>query len=384
MNALRFAIQAIREAPGRITYLIAIVTVATIAWVLLATLASAFLPAPTSANGSLIGVETASDSQPLPLRYAATISAVPGVRDLFYSTTVVVNCKDGAPSVSVQGFGGSRAAVLRFATIWPRDSPALRRMQRAWFRDPMGILVGAKTAEDCGWTAGIGVAPKNVFSNSPVEIHVTGVLPRRKNPIANVVSFGHYAYLSRLSQIVPSNAVNEIDVFPANARDASAVAARIETALAHSDPPVTATTNVDFNNALARYGAAQYVLGYVMVAVFLCTTLVLISTLVHAVGQRRPQLAVLQVLGFSRTLLLCSLVLEGLAVMAVGGALGSGIGLLVLHLLPTSLHLLLGGLAVPTWLWWTLPLWLAMLLGEALAIPSMSIARLRPIDVRAL
>jgi putative ABC transport system permease protein len=127
----------------------------------------------------------------------------------------------------------------------------------------------------------------------------------------------------------------------------------------------------------------QYVLGCVMIAVFLCAALVLISVFAHAVTQRRPQMALLQVLGFSRGVLLGSFALEGSFIMLVAAGMGIGIGLLTLHLLPAALGQFFGNFAIPAWTWWGLPIWLSALLAAALVAPSIVITRLRPVDVRA-
>lgn len=120
-----------------------------------------------------------------------------------------------------------------------------------------------------------------------------------------------------------------------------------------------------------------------MLAVFLCTALVLVSALAHATAQRRAQMALLQVLGFSRGVLFGGFTLEGLFIVLLGATLGVGVGLLVLHLLPRAMASWFGNFAIPAWTWWGLPLWLAALLAAALVIPSATIARLRPVDVRA-
>lgn len=383
-NAYLIARTATFEQRGRTIYLVLIVLVAAAGWIVLATFASAFLPSRLSANGSIIGIDNADQGSSLPLHYAALIQAVPGVRYLFYSNITAVSCGRGNTNVSIQGFGGSRAALVEFNTLWPAASAGFKQVQDAWFKDPIGVLVGPQAAADCGWTPGVGISPRNALTGQPLAIHVTGLLPKRRNPIANMEAFGHFEYLNRAGAFGQKDAVSEIDAFPVNPNAAAEVAARIEAALAHSDPPVTATTNVAFHSAMARYGAAQYVLGYVMLAVFLCTALVLVSVLAHAVGERRAKLAVFQVLGFPRGTLLGSFALELVAILVIGAALGVGGGLLVVHQLPTTVRLLFGGLAVPAWAWWGTPLWLAVLFVASLVVPAGTIARLRPIDVRTL
>jgi ABC-type antimicrobial peptide transport system permease subunit len=122
-----------------------------------------------------------------------------------------------------------------------------------------------------------------------------------------------------------------------------------------------------------------------MAAVLLCAASVLVSVLAHATVQRKSRFAVLQVLGFRRSTLFGAFMLELLVMVVLGALLGVGLERLVAHgLAPTTLGFLSGGVHVPAWGWWGLPVWIAMLAAAALAWPATLIARVRPADYRAI
>ncbi|NCT68742.1 MAG: FtsX-like permease family protein [Rhodanobacteraceae bacterium] len=384
MVAARIAGRGIVEAPGRTAYLALILTLATVAWITLSVLAAPFLPTRQSNPYArvAVAVNSASAGQPLPLRYVKRIESLPGVKAVVYSIVLAVVCRDNAPTASIQAFGGSSQAILDLP-LWPEGSLQLDALQKRWLSDPMAVLVGAQTAKDCEWHDGRSISPRNFFTGRPIDIHIAGILPAQEDPIANIISIGHYDYLNRaMGMPEGSGSVREIVVLPNDPHEANMLAARIEEAFAHDDPPIEATTGATLQNALARYGQVQNVLGYVMLATFLCTALVLVSVLAHTVMQRRALMALMQVLGFSRGILLRAFALEGLLIVLIGAALGIGFGLLLLRLLPRGMSPFFGNFAVPAWAWSGLPVWLGALWIAALVVPSLTIARLRPIDMR--
>lgn len=382
-NALLFGIRAIRARPGQAVRLVVVLAVAVAAWTALTALASPFVQPRVTADVGGVLVHSASQGTQLPVKYAARIEAMPGARHVAYTNAIVVSCKDASDPVSINGFGGPGARVQALGLAG--QSSQADKQASAWMADPLGVLIGTQVASACGWREGMGVAPRNVFTGKPIELHVIGIRPPQKNPMADQIVLAHYDYINKVAPTITGHdKVGSIVVVGADPHAAPRLAAQIEEAFSHDNPPVEALTMSEFQNGLARFGQAQYVLGAVTVAVFLCAALVLTSVLAHAVAQRRPQMALLQVLGFSRITLWAGFALEALAIALVGAALGAAAGMLALRLLPREMTNMSSGLAVPAWTWWGLAIWLVVLLAAALAIPSLAVARLRPVDVRTL
>lgn len=96
--------------------------------------------------------------------------------------------------------------------------------------------------------------------------------------------------------------------------------------------------------------------------------------------QRRTQMALMQVLGFSRLVYWASLVLEIVLILAVGAALGYGFGNLAIHWLQRTLGSTFQSIDIPTWTWTWLWPGLCVLLVAALVIPSVIMSKVRPTD----
>jgi ABC-type lipoprotein release transport system permease subunit len=251
--------------------------------------------------------------------------------------------------------------------------------------DRLGVLIGLQVAKDCGWRPGMGVSPKNAFTGIPLELHIIGIRAPQQDPMEDTIAIGHYEYVN--ANVMDPSMRDKVWTIVAAAhspRAAPALAAKIEAAFASDNPPVEVSTTTEVQNGLARYGQAQQVLGWVMLAVFLCAALVMVSVLAHTAAQRRAHMALLQALGFSRHVLWGGFMLAAVATVLVGAGIGTTTGLLVLRFLPRSLARWFGNFAVPTWTWWGLPVLLILLLAAALVIPTLAIVRLRPTDARAL
>lgn len=371
LTASRLALAHAGAHPGRLVYLVLTLAVTVVAWLGLAALASPFVHADIPDAGG-VAVFNTREGNTLPLRYAARIVALQETTDVTYMNFVPVVCRAPTVAATLNGYGGpgTHRALVEAGV----DEVAMM----AWNADPLGILVGSALAANCGWKAGMGIQPLDV-SGRPVEIHIVGVF-HSTQPYADQIAFAHYEYINRLREGPLRDQVNAIIVNASNPRDSSLLAARIEATFVHDDPPVRAVTSTMADNALSRFGHVQVLLAWVMSAVFASTLLMLVSVLAHAAAQRRAIMAVLQVLGFRRRLLFGSFLLECVAMIAAGAAVGLVIGKIVLRALAPKIAPLLGRFEAPPWAYHYLPLWLLVLLVASLVLPAMIVARTRPID----
>lgn len=386
MTELLLAVRALASEPCRPVYLVMTLALAIAAWLILGVLMAPFFPSAASGDRQarvVVAIEAASEGHDLPLRYARRLAVMEGVQHVVYSTIILVTCKDTASAISIQAFGGSREGILA-SPMWPPSSPELHDMQSRWFDDPMGVLLGPKTAADCQWQTGMGVSPANVFTRRPVAMNIAGIRPQDENPIANSIVFGHYEYFNRAAlQEDGKDTVSDLAIYPEDPGRVHTLVAQIEDAFAHDDPPIIASADAVVQNALARFGVAQYVLGAVMLAVLLCTLLVMISVLAHAIAQRRASLALLLVLGFRHGTLWRAFVLEFLAITILAALVGIGVAMLLLNNLPDSMGLFFNGFRIPAWVWQGLPVILLFVAAVSLIAPITSISRLRTTDLLA-
>ncbi|MGH8113422.1 MAG: FtsX-like permease family protein [Rhodanobacteraceae bacterium] len=370
----------LRASRGQAAYLILTLAITTTAWLTLAAVAAPSVGA-TGSEGFGITIRNGSqNSGALPLPYAGRIEAIRGTRDVFWYGMQAIKCAT-ATMVGLYALGGPGADGY----LAKQKVPAAT-IQR-WNADPLAVAITNAAASKCGWRVGQGVDPPTVIfgssagpmSGKPVALHIVGVFP---GPYPQ--GLVHYDYINRAAPGIQGKD-NVVTYFASasDPRDDEVLAARIEAAFAHDFPAVNATTNATEQNAWARFGKVEQLLAFVMTAILLCAASVLVSVLAHVTAQRKPRFALLQVLGFQRATLFGVFTLELLVIVVLGALLGLGLARLVaLELAPTFFGFLANG--VPTWAWWGLPVWLAVLVAAALAWPAGLIARVRPADYRAI
>lgn len=361
----------LRASRGQTAYLILTLTITTAAW-----LALAAVGAPYEGDAASARITIGSQSGATPLPYARRLEAIPGAHDVFWYGIQVVHCT-GTTTVELNAFGGPGTDT----PLAKHKVPAATIQQ--WNADPLAAIVSQAAAFKCGWQVGQGVDPPSGMDGrgKQIALHIIGTFP-----VPFPVGFVHFDYINRAAPGIQGK--DKVVTFFASAtdpRDGEVLAARIEAAFAHDFPALNATTNTTVQNAWSRFGKVQQLLAFVMAAILLCAASVLVSVMAHAAAQRKSRFALLQVLGFQRVTLFGAFALELLAIVALGVLLGLGLEWLVAHeLAPTTVGFLTGGVHVPAWGWWGLPVWLAVLVAMALTWPVGLIARVRPADYRAI
>lgn len=365
------AVARLREHSGRVAWLVLTLAVAVMAWQLLTALASPFV-GEAGGNATAVLVQHERDGLPMRLRHVRAVAAVEGATDVAWLNLAAVACRPPAVYATLNAWGGdSAASYLVERGLDPR-------MVRRWQDTPHGILAGAQLARRCGWEAGMVLEPMDLRGER-IRIEVVGIFSA-EGAFGEQVAYAHHA---DIEPQLDEAARDQAWVIAARARTpggATALAARIEAALASSDAPVRASGSDEAEGALARFGQVQLLLLLVMVAIALCASLVLVSVMAYATAERRATNAGLMSLGFQRRHLLLGSVLELLAIVIAGTALGVLLASATLAALEPSLAHLLGSLATPAWAWRWLPFWLGALALLALLPVLHGIARLRPTD----
>ncbi|MGH8190780.1 MAG: ABC transporter permease [Rhodanobacteraceae bacterium] len=370
----------LRGSRGPAIYLVVTLAITVAVWLLLAAMAAPFVGG-GNALGSGVTIRNGSQaSAPMPLRYARRIIAVSGAQDVTWIGLQMVQCTP-ATTVSLSALGGPGAAASA-----EKDEHVAAAALKRWKADPLGVLISDTAASQCGWKTGQGIDPKSAFGGKQqIALHVVGTFRGSGAAASAPIGIAHFDYINRVAPLFGKDMVLMYSAHAAQPRDNDALAARIEAAFAHDYPTVTATANATQQNAWARYGKVQQLIGFVMLAIMLCAASVLVSVLAHAAAQRRAKDALLQVLGFRRGTLFIAVLLEVLAIVILGALIGTGIGMLTAHeLAPTTLGLLSNGFVVPAWAYAWMPLWLAILAAASLAWPAALLARVRPSDYRAI
>lgn len=366
----------------RVGYLFVTVVVAAASWLVLSGMTVPFVGG-VNVQAKSSGVVVRNGSQTpgaLPLSYTRRIENIPGALDVTWMTFQVVKCKS-SPIVGavLLGYGGpgTKFTLMHHGTKNRINAATYAR----WQSDPVGVLITSKAATACGWHVGQSVEPPLITGSKYVSLHIIGMVPGPRSG-----GFAHFDYINRVGPFFGKNKVLMIQTRARTARDSEQLAARIQATFAHDFPTVKATTDALAQNAFARFGKVQQVLGFVMAMILLCAASVMVSALAHTAAQRRPVFALLQVLGFGRSTLIAATALEGALIIVIGAASGTGIGLVTTYFLARSTFLgqlfAAGGLNPPPWAYWLMLAWMTGLLIVALIAPVLRIQHVRAADYR--
>lgn len=361
----------LRARVGRSCYLVFTIVVAAAALIGL----SALVPERAPAGIAMPSVWVANARAGLlPLRYATQIAGMPEVAAVSYLNYLPLSCNTG--TVTLNGFAGSGTQAML-----ERDYAADKVDLAEWNADPMGILVGTKIAQQCGWTRGMHPSPRDGMSGREIEIHIVGTLRASTDtPFADHIAVAHYEYLDRLADETQRGQVAGIIAMARDSGRAGILAARIDERFAHADPPTETQQSGDAENGLQRFGRIELALGWVMAATFACSALVLVSLMAHAAVERRATFAVLRVLGFRRRFLLMAFAVEFTVLTALGITLGFLAGRMFIAITAPLLESIVGDVAAPNWILHALPAAFAAALIAGLLMPAAVLVRTRAID----
>jgi len=317
------------EQPVKFLHLTITLATGVLAWFVLST----FISPDLLSNSTLIKSELAlangrAQNVEFPVHYIPRIQQISGIDNMYWFTAAAFFCADGSrTTVTVTGWDGNYDNQLRELGVSEPDLTT-------WHDTENGVLVGADISRQCGLTRGLTISPDNIFGNGQLPLYVVAVLPdqgKRNNRVA-----AHYNYVNRF-MAGNLGGPRRDTVFRAivNVTDPSRldeVALAIEQEFQSDDPPLEATVLGDVSSLLSRYGQVQALLLLVMGALALCVLMTFIAITAHLVAQRRNSMAILQTLGFSGRIQFFGLMLELIAVLVIGVALGvaSGYGVLTL------------------------------------------------------
>ncbi|MBL8827014.1 MAG: ABC transporter permease [Planctomycetaceae bacterium] len=256
-------------------------------------------------------------SSKLPEDYARTVAKLPGVKGVVPIKVFTNNCR---ASLDVVVFHGLPTDQLQSA----RDLTLLTGSWTEYAAKTDGAIVGQAVANRRRLKVG------QKFTLGEVTVSVVGTC-RSAVPAEDNFIFTHLDFLQRARGKNSVGTVTQLEVQLADNADADALASQIDAAF-HSGPVATTTRSKgvfqrDTLADLAELIGLAHWLGYACVGLVLA---LVATTTVMAVQDRLKEHAVLQTLGL-RPLRIFRLVLaESMLQSATGGALGIGIGMILL------------------------------------------------------
>lgn len=253
----------------------------------------------------------------LPEDYARTIAKMPGVQDVVPIKVFTNNCR---ASLDVVVFQGLPTEQLRTA----RDLTLISGSWSGYTSKTDAAVVGQAVANRRRLSVG------QKFTIGEVTVSVVGIFRSAVLAEDNFI-FTHLDFLQRARGKNSVGTVTQLEVKLAEGADADAVAAQIDETF-HAGPVATTTRSKgvfqrDTLSDLAELIGLAHWLGYACVGLVLA---LVATTTVMAVQDRLKEHAVLQTLGVRPLRIFRLVIAESVLQSLAGGALGIGLGMLLL------------------------------------------------------
>ena len=272
----------------------------------------------------LITQARVSFTSPLPMRLVPQVEAVPGVASVSHS----------------QFFGGiygddQRNFFPQFAVNperWIRTFPECvlpPEQEQAWRTTRTGAIIGPQLAQRFGWKVGDKIPLKSQIwpqknGDRAWTFDLVGIFGDKvKDSCARIGNmYINYAYFDEARQFGNGGA-GIIVVRIANPDDAQQVGNAIDAMFENSADETKTQTEKDFSlNFVRQIGNLKLILYSILGAVFFAILMLTGNTMLQAVQDRIPELAVLKTIGFSDGQVLGLVLSEALFLVALGGLTG--------------------------------------------------------------
>jgi putative ABC transport system permease protein len=272
----------------------------------------------------LITQARVSFTSPLPMRLVPQVEAVPGVASVSHS----------------QFFGGiyqddPRNFFPQFAVNperWIRTFPECvlpPEQEQAWRTTRTGAIIGPQLAQRFGWKVGDKIPLKSQIwpqrdGSRAWAFDLVGIFGDKvKDSCARIGNmYVNYAYFDEARQFGNGGA-GIIVVRIANPDQAEAIGQRIDAMFENSPDETKTQTEKEFSlNFLRQVGNLKLILYSILGAVFFAILMLTGNTMLQAVQDRIPELAVLKTIGFTDRQVLGLVLSESLFLCVLGGLTG--------------------------------------------------------------
>ena len=266
--------------------------------------------------------------QPLPEAYQGRIEAVEGVREVTHATWfggIYQEPQNFFPNIAVE--------PESWLSLYPEF--ILEDEEReTWLGDRTGAVVGRTTADRFGWEVGDRIPLQGTIyrtrSGPTWEFTLDGIYEAAEPGVDTSQFFFHHEYLAEANTFGRGFVgwyVVRIDD-PARAVD---IASTIDARFANSQAETKTSTEQAFVQEFAnQIGDVGSMITAIVVAVLFTILLVSANTMAQSIRERTSELAVLKTLGFSNPRVLVLVLSESLLIAVVGGAVGLGLGYLMI------------------------------------------------------
>lgn len=329
----------------------------------------------------IVTPKTGMMTRPLPRSLLSLIQQIPEVADVEYASYVIGTYQDPKNSIDVEAHpaGFFRKSFFPDVDVAPAALKALQSTRS-------GVLAGEALARKYGLKVGqkIPLQTQQMRKDgSTVWIFdLVGIL-RFTDPNLKVFEeqlFGNWDYLDA-ARTQDEGTVAYFTVKASSVSAVDRVAKRIDNLTVNSSHETRSQPEGQWSRALfQQIGDIGLIVTSIMGAVYFTLLLLTGHTMMHAVHERIPELAVLKTLGFTGRHVLALVLCESLALIGVGAVLGLALGMVavlgvrMLDVLPMRILPL-------SWDVWVRGLVLAVLIGLVVGfVPARRGMRLRIVE----
>lgn len=367
--------------PTRTILTLLSIVVAFMLFVMLRTISDAF-----SGDITLAGVDRLvvapkySVIDPLPVRQANQVRGLDGVVDVAHSNWF------GGVYQDPKNFFPTYPVVPRdFFSMFAEYEVATEVVEK-FQQTRTGAVAHEAIASEYGWQIGdvipiqATIFPKEDGSMQ-WEFELVGTYRQKQGEAPNEAFLFHYDYFDEAVQPWAKGQIGWMFVRIADASRAEELASEIDTMFENSDAPTRTMSEAEYQRQFARQaGNIGLIMTIILGAVFFTIVLLTANTMVQAMRERIPELAVMKTLGFTDTQVSWLVIGEGVALCLLGGVIGIALGLAVEPVLRDAVIQFTGTfeVSVETVL---MALGLAALLGLIIAlVPALAAKRLAIAD----
>ncbi|MFB2606572.1 ABC transporter permease, partial [Rhizobium phaseoli] len=294
------------------------------------------------ARDNLLGVFNKSGrGLPLPLAYLSRIAAEPHVAAVAYTA-------------HMRGFVDVEKNVVAVSAVDPQAIAAANGKELGLTPDLIAalvegddrVLVGRALADAQGWSVGqrIGITSQMIRADGSRNwsFTIAGIFEGAD------ASTDTYFIIARYDAVNAARARDRdtVDAFVVRPRQGispAVLAARIDALFANSAAETRTQSEKQFLEAFLRqFADIGLIVGFVVGAAFVTILMIAVNTMFFAVRERRFEIGVMKVLGFSGGRIVALILGETLFIFAVGGAGGLIVAKLATFLIGSEFGLVFG------------------------------------------
>ncbi len=272
----------------------------------------------------LITQARVSFTSPLPMNLIPRVEAIPGVASVSHSQFFGGIYQDNPQNFFPQFAVNPERWIRTFPEcVLPPDQ------EKAWRTTRTGAIIGPQLAQRFGWKVGDKVPLKSQIwpqkdGSRAWEFDVVGMFGSKiADSCARIGNmYINYTYFDEARQFGNGGA-GIIVVRIANPDDAQQVGNAIDAMTENSQDETKTQTEKDFSlNFVRQLGNLKFIFYSIMIAVFFSILMLTGNTMLQAVQDRIPELAVMKTIGFTDGQVLGLVLSEALFLVVLGGVSG--------------------------------------------------------------